>query len=364
MFVDVSPNLVGALNEKRAYTIQIVGSQPETVAIDNVRALMGTDRERVAEEIATASVLCTAVGAGALRHIAPTVAEGLLLRKRQGGERINILLCENLHGADWKFREMVAGHLPAEERDAVIAATGFVQAVVSRMVPVQTAADTEDDPLPVRVEAYKRLPIDKDSVVGTLPPLIGVEPVSPFAAYVERKLYTHNCAHAVLGYLGYIAGHRFGYEALRDPRIASLLRAVLAETGEALIRRHGFEPQAHRAHVDDLLARFQNEALGDTCRRLARDPLRKLAADDRLTGAARLCEAEGVPPHALAWAIAAALRYDDPEDPSAVEMQRILRSEGFDAGLQRITAIRTDENLAELVREASMVSFPSLSQFQ
>ena len=32
-------------------------------------------------------------------------------------------------------------------------------------------------------------------------------------AYVERKLYTHNCAHAVLGYLGHIAGITYGYEA-------------------------------------------------------------------------------------------------------------------------------------------------------
>src|SRR5262249_1569730 len=163
----------------------------------------------------------------------------------------------------------------------------------------QTEAERRADPLAIRVEAYKRLPVDGTAVVGALPSLVGVETVDNFEAYVERKLYVHNCAHAVLGYLGHIAGHTYGYEALRDSRMASLLRGGVDETGEALIRKHGFTPEERAAHVADLLDRFQNEDLGDTCRRLARDPLRKLAPEDRLTGAARLCESQGIVPGAL-----------------------------------------------------------------
>jgi mannitol-1-phosphate 5-dehydrogenase len=356
VFVDVVTPIVDALNARREYAIRIVGKGEATVPIHQVRAVHGRDRVRVATEIARAEILCTAVGANALPHIAPALAAGLLARHKGSGLPVNVLLCENLHDAADLLRREVDAHLPAKDREAVLSKTGFVQAVVSRMVPLLTEADRRTDPLAVRVEAYKRLPVDGTALVGPMPALVGVEPVENFEAHVERKLYVHNCAHAVLGYLGHIARHTYGYEALRDSRIASLLRAVLDETGQALIKKHGFRPEEHGAYIADLLDRFQNEDLGDTCRRLARDPLRKLAPDDRLTGAARLCESQGIPPKALAWAIAAALRYEDAEDPSACELQRLLRERGIERALHQVCGIAPDEPLAALIDEAMEAS--------
>lgn len=356
VFVDVTDSVVDALNARRAYAISIVGAGAGTIRIDQVRAVHGRDRVQVAEEIAQAEIVCTAVGANALPLVAPALAAGLLARHKSLGTPVNILLCENLYDAARLLRAAVADHLPEKNRDDVLAKTGFVQAVVSRMVPAQTEADRVADPLSIRAEAYKRLPVDAQAIVGALPPIVGVEPVANFAACVERKLYSHNCAHAVLGYLGYAAGYRYGYEALRDARIAPLLRAVLAETSEALIRRHGFTPEGQNAHVADLLKRFTNESLGDTCIRLARDPVRKLAPDDRLVGAARLCETQGVTPRALAWAIAAALRYDEPSDPSAAELQGILRDLGREITLRKICGIAPTEPLAALIEEAMNVT--------
>ncbi len=352
VFVDVADAMVNALNQRRSYPVHIVGPNAETVQIANVRAVHGRDRVRVAEEIALTEIVCTAVGANALPLIAPALAAGLLARHKSLGTPVNVLLCENLHDAARLLRQAVAEHLPEKNRTEVLAKTGFVQAVVSRMVPVPTEADRAADPLAIRVEAYKRLPVDAHAVVGELPLLVGIEPVENFEAIVERKLYTHNCAHAVLGYLGHAAGYVYGYEALQDIRIASLLRAVLAESSAALVARHGFSPETQAAHVADLLERFTNAHLGDTCVRLARDPIRKLAPDDRLVGAARLCEAQGIAPRALAWAIAAALRYDAPHDPSAPELQRMLREQGRELTLRKVCGIAPHEPLAILIEEA------------
>ena len=354
VFVDVADAVIAALNARREYAIQIVGPGAETVRITNVRAVHGRDRVRVAAEIARAEIVCTAVGANALPHIAPTLAAGLLARHKSLGTPVNVLLCENLHDASGFLRQAVAEHTPEKDRETVLTKTGFVQAVVSRMVPVQTEAERAADPLAVRVEAYKRLPIDASAIVGELPPIVGVVPVADFRAHEARKLYAHNCAHAVLGYLGYKAGCIYGYEALRDPKIATLLREVLEETGQALIAKFGFDPQEHAAHVADLLKRFENEFLGDTCRRLARDPIRKLAPSDRLVGAARLCESQNIRPQAVAAAIAAALRYDDPDDPSAPELRRIRQEEGLDAALSKVCGIQPGEPLAALITAAML----------
>lgn len=353
VFVDVVPELVQALNERRGYTIHIVGPGAKDVPITNVRAMDGRDREAVAQEVARADIVCTAVGANALPHIAPTLAAGLQLRHEQGKGPLNVLICENLHHAHTYLRALVKDELTTDATRDILYKAGFVQAVVSRMVPLQCAADNGGDALAIRVEAYKRLPVDYRAFVHPFPQIVGIEPVENFAAHVDRKLYTHNCAHATLGYLGYSKGIEFGYQALVNPEIRLLLDQVMEETGTALIRKHGFDRLEHAAHVADLLRRFANKELGDTCFRLARDPIRKLAPDDRLTGAALLCEEQGVEPVALAKVIGCALRFYSPDDPSSIELQDTIQRDGLDHVLHHVCGLRDLMSpLAERIRSA------------
>jgi mannitol-1-phosphate 5-dehydrogenase len=347
-FVDVVEPVVRAINATGAYTIRIVGPGARDVRIDGVDAIHGADRDAVAEAVAGCEIACTAVGAGALRHIAPNLAAGLDLRYRRGGPPLNILVCENLHDAGKVLRELVGACLPDDVREACLSATGFVQAVVSRMVPIQTP--DPNDPLTVRVEAYKRLPVDASAAVGRLPEVCGVEPVANFAAHESRKLFTHNCAHAALGYLGWLRGIEFGYEALDNAEVRATLDGALGESGRALVARYGFEADEHKAHVEDLLVRFANVALGDTCFRLARDPLRKLAPHDRLVGAARLCESCDVEPRNLARVVGAALKFNASDDPSAVELQRRIAEDGLEPTLKVVCGLEAGEPLAMTVK--------------
>ena len=350
VFVDVDSEVVNAVNTQGRYTIHIVGPGAEDVVIDGIRAIHGSDSAAVSRALAECDIACSAVGAGALEHIAPNLASGLKGRFELGLGPLNILVCENLHDAGKVLQDHVSRHLPEPTREMILGRTGFVQAVVSRMVPLQTGPP--DDLLSVRVEAYKRLPVDAAAVAGDLPSIPGIEPQENFLAHVERKLYTHNCAHAALGYLGSIFGIEFGWEALRKPHIIWKIRDVLDETGEALVRRHGFDPSEQAAHEAELLDRFANRELGDTCFRLARDPLRKLAPNDRLVGAIRMCESAGDPYHALASVVGCALAFDSTHDPSAVELQARIKREGVDSVIAGVCGIEPHEEIAEEIRES------------
>ena len=79
--------------------------------------------------------------------------------------------------------------------------------------------------------------------------------------------------------------------------------------------------------------------------------MRKLSPDDRLVGAARLAEKAGIPPDAISWGIAAALRFNPSEDSLAVDLQTRLQTAGLDAALADICAIQPGEPLAQLIRE-------------
>lgn len=350
VFVDVVESVLEALNSERAYTIRIVGPGAMDVRVTGVRGVSARDQSQVAHELSKCSVACTAVGAAALRHVAPAIAEGLVERYESGGKPLNILVCENLHEAGRVLRDLVAEHLPENVREPILSQTGFPQAVVSRMVPLQNGGSGE--PLMIRVEAYKRLPIDGKAVVQPMPEIVGVELVDNFAAHEARKLFTHNCAHATLGYLGWQAGCVYGYEALVSPKVRPVLDQVMEETSTALIRKYGFDPEEHRAHVADLMERFANVELGDTCFRLARDPIRKLGPNDRLVGAARLCMEQGVRPEALSVVIAAALRFTAPADPSSRELQRRIAEEGVEAVLSSVSGLTAEDPLTRMILDA------------
>jgi len=349
VFVDVMEDLVGLLNRRREYPIRIACDEPYDVIVRNVRAVNGRDIPAVSAEIAEADVLCTAVGVNVLPHIAPTIAAGIKARHDAGcASPINIIICENMQGAQGFLKEKVLDALPAELAAYVHAKVGFVMSVVGRMVPVMTDEQKAIDPLLIVVEPYKHLPIDKAAIKGTLPEIVGVEPADNFQAYVDRKLYTHNAGHAASAYLGYLKGYEYIWEAMGDSDVNADVRKALAETGQALIAKHGLSPEEHQAHIEDLLARFANRALADQVARVGKDPVRKLGPTDRLIGGAKLALEYGVKPVGLCKAIAAALKFNPPDDPTAPRVQELLKDGGPANALREVSELEAG---SEITRE-------------
>lgn len=351
-FVDIDRALIDALNARGAYTVRLVDNEWQSdVRVGPVRALHADEHERVAEAVRSATLMATAVGARALPFVAPQIAAGVRRRMAAGDTRpLNCIVCENLKDAARTLRGLVEKHLSPEEAAFMDAHVGFVDTVIGRMVPPLTPEARAQDPTLIRVEPYKELPVDRNGFVGPIPPIEALEPCDNFGVYTARKLYIHNCGHAVLAYLGYLKGYTYGYEALADREINEMLHAAWEESIAGQVARYGVDAEWLRAHAHELERRFANRALGDTIFRLGRDPIRKLGPTDRLVAPARLAEAAGLTPKALARVIAAALRFDPPQDPIAVTLQQRLASEGLDAVLADVSRIAPHEPLASLIR--------------
>lgn len=364
VFVDVVPEIVQALNERRGYTITIAAEPEEQSPVRNVRAVSGRDIAAVAEEIANASVACTAVGVNVLESIATALAQGLELRRsRRPGETLNVIVCENMRDAAGALRQMVEQRLSEETAAWSREHVGFAQAVVGRMVPVRTPAERAADPLGIRVEAYKRLPVDADALKGTLAPIAGVEARGNFEAYIDQKLFAHNAGHAASAYYGFQNGLTYIWECMEDPDVRRRTFEVMQETGRALIEHYGLDADEHWRHIHDLLGRFANRKLGDTVARVGGDPLRKLSREDRLVGAALFCEQQGVEPVNVARAIAAGLAFRNPEDPSAAKMGTLIDSGGLRGALEDITGVAPDSPLGRrILREYDSASAVALRE--
>jgi mannitol-1-phosphate 5-dehydrogenase len=353
VFVDIDEALIAALNVRHYYTIRLVDNDwTKDIIVSPVRALHAENTEAVAVALFEASIAATAVGVRALPHIAPLIGAGIALRAETGVEsKLNIIICENMKDAAATFRSMVADHMPVDHHAYLQTHVGFVDTVIGRMVPPPTPQMRAQDPSLIAVEPYKELPVDCSAFVGPIPDIVGMLPCGDFAAYATRKLSIHNCGHAILGYLGHLRGHVYGYQALEDTAIRPVLEEALSESKKGIVVAHDVKAAWLEEYITDVLRRLANRALGDTVFRLARDPLRKLGPGDRLVGPARLAEAAGVRPEALSWGIAAGYCFDDPRDPLAASLQRRLATEGLDVVMIDVSDIRPNEPLATMVKE-------------
>ena len=331
VFADINMTVIDRLNQDHGYTVHVVGEgvdQKETVK--NVRGINSGDEAAVTAEISDATLVTTAVGPPVLEILAPLLARSLAARYRAGGAPLNIIACENMVRGSSFLKEKV---LAAAGDDAALidANTGFVDCAVDRIVPPVRGGDA--DPLAVTVEVFSEWIVDSTQFKGAVPAIAGMIATDKLMAFIERKLFTLNTGHTALAYFGQLAGKKTVGEAMQDDAVRQAAEAVMKESGAVLIRRYAFDPAAHRAYIDKILKRFANPYLHDDIDRVARQPLRKLGAQERFIKPLNGMLEYGLPHDATVRAIAATLHYHNPDDPQAVEMQYYRQAHGIAATL-------------------------------
>lgn len=305
-FIDVSPVIVARIREDGEYPLEIVGGAPTVKQIKNIYVADGNDKDAAVQAILEADIAATCVGAKAIQYIIPNLAAGIRARSDAGRPPLNLLICENLMDADVYIRELLAGELTEAQLEQI----GLVETSVGRMVPSlkQDAGSGEAvNPLRIAVEEYCVLPVDQAAFRGEIPKIPNMVPFTPFHYYIERKLFIHNMGHAVCAYLGQMLGHTYIWESIEDPFIRLLAQNAMLESAGALCKKYHVDCAPLLQHISDLLRRFGNRALGDTCARVGADIPRKLARLDRLTGAACTVLEQGAFPVYICTGSAAAL---------------------------------------------------------
>lgn len=343
-FVDVAVPVVEELQSRRCYPLRIVSSEGNTdLTINNVTAVNGNDTPAVAQAIAHCEIMATAVGARILKFIVPNIVAGLRQRWAEGGAPLNIIICENLNDANKIIEGMIKEQLTAEEREKFDATVGLVEASIGRMVPVQTDAMKDGEPLRVCVESYGFLPVDKAAFKGEIPQIEGMVPFEPFDFFIKRKLFIHNMGHATTAYLGGLLGDEFVWQAIGNPVIRLIAQNAMTESAMALSRHYNVSLEGILLHITDLLGRFANVALGDTCARVGGDPARKLAPADRMIGSSLMALEQGITPAYIAVGAAAGIkRY---LDEAGLE-QSVAAAEKV---LAEVSQLAADSSLAKLI---------------
>lgn len=312
VFVDVVDDVVNALNERRSYRVEVRDRNPETLLVENVRAVHGADTAAVVAELTDCRLCATSVGPKALAAIQPALAAGIVARTQQGLPPLDVILCENLRDAAAFMAEGLAGTLP--EGFALQERLGLVETSIGKMVPIMPDEVRRQDPLLVYAEAYNTLICDRAAFRNPVPEVPGLDARQNMTAYVDRKSFVHNFGHALCAYFAHLEAPELVYtwQAVEHPTVGPATREGMWESARALIAQYPGEfDQAHmQAHIEDLLSRFCNQALGDTIYRVGRDVARKLSREDRVIGPLVLeIQRSGAPGPMTALCAAAGMRF-------------------------------------------------------
>lgn len=350
-FIDIDKKLIDAFNKDKEYYVKIVADDFERLEkVKNVYAV-DANSDQAVQEIAECDIMATSVGVNALPYIVDNIAKGIRMRMSMGSKPLDIILAENLIDVDARMRQMIYEKLKPEEQKWADQHLGLVEASIGRMVPPLTEEEREKSPLLIAVEPYSELPVDSLGFKGPIPDLVGLKPFTPFDFYIKRKLFLHNMGHAICAYLGWEKQYQYISEAIRDQVIYNKTKSAMELIVQALAKEYPQIPVKEiEANKDDLLYRFHNRALKDTIERVAKDPIRKLQPNDRLVGAARYCLDSGIRPDEIVEGIAAALKYDNPNDPAAVKIQDDISKFGMDYVLENVLKLDRGSELWDMLK--------------
>ncbi len=340
VFADVNADLIDALSATPSYLVREVGAGASTRTVDNYRALNSSTHEAdVVHEIATADIVTTAVGPNILRFVAPLIAKAIAERSADAAP-LAVMACENaINATDTLRAEVEKAGLGGLEKAV------FANTAVDRIVPAQDP----DAGLDVTVETFFEWAIEKPPFGDAAPVIPAAHFVDDLAPYIERKLFTVNTGHATTAYHGFVAGASSISEAIAIPSVLAEVRAVLAETAELLIAKHGFDPATQQAYLEKNLERFANPYLTDTVERVGRQPLRKLSRHERFIGPAAQLAESGTTPEALVRTVAAALRFTVTEDPESQQLQQLLAAVSASDFVTEVTGLDTEHPLFPLI---------------
>lgn len=350
-FVDINKEIINALKEKKEYIVEVVGEKKEEILVKNVDGVLSTDETTLIELIKEAEIITTAVGPNVLAIIAKTIAKGLDERKKVNNTNpLNIIACENMIKASAFLKEEIEKYIEEGTDKFIEDNVGFPNSAVDRIVPPM---EKTDDVLRVRVEEFKEWIVDETLFKGEIPKIEGMQLTDNLMAFVERKLFTLNTGHAICAYLGVQKGYNTIKESIEDEEIEKMVRNAMKESGEVLIKRYGFDREAHYKYIDKIINRFKNPYLVDEVKRVGRQPLRKLGFNDRLIKPLRGTLEYNTENNYIINGIVAALKYKNEEDEQAKELQEKIATKDIKEVLKEITQLEENDIIEKIAEKYS-----------
>jgi len=340
VFMDIIEELVNQINIAGEYQVIVLGEENHPQIVSGVRAVSSVSKD-ASFEFVDADIIATACGPNIIQKIAPLVADGIRRRITYGGTApLNVIACENMANGTDRLRECIYQLLDSDDIAYCHENVGFPNCEVSRIV----VPSGNLPPLAVKVEKYLEWIVEREKAKGDLSHIRGLALSDNVEAYVARKMFSL-AGHAMLGYMGYAAGHQYVWEAVYDYGVFKCVYGALEECGRAWSMKYNLPSSEFMEYSTLMLIRFADQRVMDPVTRPAREPIRKLSLSERFFLPALTAFEHDIDPANILDGIRSVCKYDYSGDPEAVRLQAMFREEGVPAALSKITGLSPEHPL-------------------
>lgn len=349
VFADVVQETIDKLKKEQQYTLFLIDHNYDEQLIDDVDACSTiNEADKVVDAIQEAEVVTTSVMATNLDKVAPLIAKGLKRRVGSHKPKITVMACENaMMGTNILVKAMLAtGEITTDELNEVGV---YPNTAVDRVV--FDGHHHGKDGIEIG-DAYE-LAIEKNKLADTnTQPIKNAEYVENLEMYLQRKIYMINCGHAISAYLGQANGYKTVQEVLKDPQLLEQVKTAMMESAGALEKKYGFEHTTLVTYMNKMFVkRMTTPGLSDPVERVGREPIRKLAANDRIIGPALQCEAYKLANDHLLHGAAYGFHFQNPDDQQAVEIQTSIEQNGIKETVAKYTQQPVDSRIVAVISD-------------
>ncbi|MCC3164133.1 MULTISPECIES: mannitol dehydrogenase [Lactiplantibacillus] len=349
VFADVVQETIDKLKKEQQYTLFLIDHNYDEQLIDDVDAYSTiNEADKVVDAIQEAEVVTTSVMATNLDKVAPLIAKGLKRRVGSHKPKITVMACENaMMGTNILVKAMLAtGEITTDELNEVGV---YPNTAVDRVV--FDGHHHGKDGIEIG-DAYE-LAIEKNKLADTnTQPIKNAEYVENLEMYLQRKIYMINCGHAISAYLGQANGYKTVQEVLKDPQLLEQVKTAMMESAGALEKKYGFEHTTLVTYMNKMFVkRMTTPGLSDPVERVGREPIRKLAANDRIIGPALQCEAYKLANDHLLHGAAYGFHFQNPDDQQAVEIQTSIEQNGIKETVAKYTQQPVDSRIVAVISD-------------
>ncbi len=370
VYINGSTNTIDKLRAAGRYTIfSTIDSQVHSRVVTGFEAYSSQrDFDDVVKRLSEIDLICVALYPEAYDSVADQLVAAIKLRKANGvTEPMNVLFFVNLVFVSDILREKIIARLTdAADRDYFEKHVGLVEALTKGNGSEPSREMLEQDPLCVSTGPATSLPVG-DNFVGPLPTDIPtMEFLDRMQGRLVRKVWCGNMGHCFMATLGQRLGCTYIYECGDHPYLRKCVDYAASEACFGVGTRFGFTNEEMReAGVlgRDWSTQRRNK-IPDKLDRVAADPLRKLARNDRYIGPALLCLQYGRVPYFLARGAAYLMMFQSPKDESNVKMHQIIAQQGVEEAIYTLCGLNKQVEKESFLAQLILANYREISDLE
>lgn len=356
IFADKDKDLIKCMQEQKYYTVGMTNletNEKVNKKITGFSCIDISEKEEYYRLLNEADIISTAILPKDFDAVIEDLANAIKIRYQKQYEKapMIITLGANYVGMKARFLQRLKALLTVEEQSWAKKHVVLLQSIVNRKNLLPNPEEQTEDRLRIVGDDKGILQVEKHPVLekwDDLPEWMILK--ENLEAAMAVKIWSNNVVQGSMAAVGMSKNLTDTYACAMDSDTAKWA-FYAGEEGYEAVRREFHLPARSETDAKKMVNIFKNEEFKDSCYRIIRNPIRKLARNERFIGAALCALKNDVFPYFTLKCCAYMLLYNNESDPEAVELQKMIREKGVEKAIEKYCQLDLKKKDERIVAE-------------